>query len=108
MNIGKAIKVLRKQKQLSQEELARTAGVTQAALSHIERGKRPGEATLEKISAALGVSVSLIYMMSIDETDVPTENADVYQKLFPHIQQLILGLAKKPEKPIVSESHSRE
>ena len=96
MNIGKAIKELRKQKLLSQDELAEQAGITQAALSHIERGKRPGESTLEKLSAALGVSVSLIYMLSIDEADVPPENADVYQKLFPHIQQLILGLAKKP------------
>jgi hypothetical protein len=42
-------------------------------------------------------------MMGIDETDVPAENAEVYHKLFPHIQQLILGLAKKPHGPAAAE-----
>jgi transcriptional regulator with XRE-family HTH domain len=95
MNVGKAIKELRRKQALSQEELAKSAGITQAALSQIENGKRPGSVTLKKISAALDVSESLIYVMSIEETDVPKEKALLYEKLFPVIQDLVLQLASK-------------
>ena len=48
----------RKHKRMTQAELARKVGITQAALSQIERpDSKPQMATLEKIAAALGVEV---------------------------------------------------
>lgn len=52
------IKQIRSELKMSQAELARRCGVTQAAISKYEDGKRePSLAMLKKIAAVLGVSV---------------------------------------------------
>jgi transcriptional regulator with XRE-family HTH domain len=93
MNIGKAIKELRKRQGLSQQELASKAKMTQAALSQIENGKRPGTETLKKLSSALGVSESLIYVMGLEQEDVPEHRSSLYNELFPVIQDLVAKLS---------------
>ena len=93
MNIGRAIKDIRKEKDWSQEELATRANITQAALSQIERGKRPGNETIKKLAAALNVPESLLYAMALDREEVPEENHLLYDQLFPVIQSMILRLA---------------
>ncbi|NPV80695.1 MAG: helix-turn-helix transcriptional regulator [Firmicutes bacterium] len=53
------IKALREQRRLSQQELAKAAGVAQASIHYIETGqKSPTVRTLDKLAAALGVPVS--------------------------------------------------
>jgi transcriptional regulator with XRE-family HTH domain len=94
MNIGKAIRELRKSADLSQADLAKKTAITQAALSQIENGKRPGTETLKKISTALEVPESLIYVMGLEKDDVPEEKALLYDKLFPVIQDLVKQIAK--------------
>jgi HTH-type transcriptional repressor of puuD len=89
MDLGKAIRELRKQSGLSQKELAQKASITQAALSQIENGKRPGIQTLKKISEALEIPESLIYVMGLETGDVPKERSLLYEKLFPVIQDLV-------------------
>ena len=42
---------------LSQEEVAKRMGVSQASLSQTEAAKRPRKATLEKVAKALGVTL---------------------------------------------------
>lgn len=50
---------IRKQKKLSQEELSRKSGVSQAAISMIEAGKRsPTEAIMRMLAKGLDVSMS--------------------------------------------------
>lgn len=93
MNIGKAIKELRKTQKFNQEELAIKAGITQAALSAIENGVRPNPETLKNLSAALNVSEALIYIMGMDRSDVPASKHDLYDELFPIIQSLVTKLA---------------
>ena len=95
MNIGKAIKELRKEKGLSQSDLAQVTGITQAAISGIENGKRPGVATLKKICDALQISESLVYIMALEKEDVPAEKAILYESLFPIIQKFVLQVAGK-------------
>ncbi len=52
------IKQIRLELKMSQAELARRCGVTQAAISKYEDGKRePSLAMLKKIASVLGVSV---------------------------------------------------
>jgi transcriptional regulator with XRE-family HTH domain len=89
MDIGKAIKDLRKSKGLSQAELSGAAGITQAALSGIENGKRPGIETLTQLSNALGVPESLIYVLGMEKEDVPKQKQVLYDQLFPVIQELV-------------------
>jgi len=97
MDLGKAIKELRKQNGLSQQELAAKASITQGTLSQIERGnKRPGIETLKSISEALEVPESLIYVMGMEKEDVPENKVTLYEKLFPVIQDLVRQIAMKP------------
>lgn len=57
--VGHRIKVLRKRLGLSQRELARRAGITNASVSLIERSQMsPSVASLKKILDSLGVSMS--------------------------------------------------
>jgi transcriptional regulator with XRE-family HTH domain len=93
MDLGKAIKEIRKSKGFSQERLAKAAGVTQAALSQIENGKRPGSSTLQKISSALEIPESLIYAMGIEKGDVPEKNQLLYDELFPVVESMIKRIA---------------
>jgi transcriptional regulator with XRE-family HTH domain len=59
MNIGRRIKELRKAAGLSQEELARRAGMSLKGMGDIERGdiEDPHYSSLKKIADGLGISV---------------------------------------------------
>lgn len=67
MNLGLAIRELRKERGLTQITLASKAELSQTALSQIEKGKRPGKNTLKKISTALSIPESLIYVMGLEK-----------------------------------------
>jgi len=59
MEIGRRIRMLRKQQQRTQQEIAARCGFTVSLLSKIENGQTtPPVATLMKIAAALGVKVA--------------------------------------------------
>ncbi len=56
--LGKAIRQMREEKDLTQEAVAHDAGITTATLGVIERGlSNPTWATVKAIAAALGVSL---------------------------------------------------
>lgn len=95
MNLGHAIKEIRKSKGWSQTELAEKANMSQTALSQIEKGKskRPGIETLKKISQALEIPESLIYVMGLEKSDVPSSKQILYEKLFPVIKGLVIQIA---------------
>lgn len=105
MNLGFAIKEIRKRKGLSQVELAGKANLSQTALSQIEKGKRPGIQTLKSISTALEVPESLIYVMGIEKDDVPPGKQLLYEKLFPVIKELVIQIASDEDvQPITKAS----
>lgn len=57
--VGLNLQRLRREKQMSQEELSHRSGVHQTYLSGVERGKRnPTVGVLEKIAKALDADVS--------------------------------------------------
>lgn len=60
--IGARIKELRTEQKLTQDELAKKAGITRANLSNIEAGKySAGIDTLNKITKALGAEIEISY-----------------------------------------------
>ena len=93
MNLGIAIRELRKAKGLTQAELARKARLSQTSLSQIENGQRPGSQTFKNICAALNVSELLVYITSMELDDVPVRKQVAYEKLFPVIKQLVIHIA---------------
>lgn len=93
MNVGKAIKTIRKQLEVSQSELSERCGVSQTSLSQIESGvKHPSPKTIKLICEALGIPEPLIYIVGIDDADVPKDRKEVYEKLFPKIKELTLSV----------------
>jgi transcriptional regulator with XRE-family HTH domain len=61
--IAKNIQRIRKEKTLSQEELAHKAGLNRAYVGYIERGERkPSVDTLDKISKALKIKLQDLFL----------------------------------------------
>jgi transcriptional regulator with XRE-family HTH domain len=59
--IGQRLRWWRRQRRLSQAELARRIGVTQSSLSHYESGKR---------DPALGVFIALVTALEVDPAEI--------------------------------------
>ncbi len=63
VQLGMRIRYLRKQKGMSQEDLALESGVNKNYLSDLERGARnPTIVIIEKIAIALEVTLSTLFM----------------------------------------------
>jgi len=68
IGIGKRIHSLRKEKNMTLEELSKQSGVALATLSRMENGKMPGTLTShQKICKALGASIGDLYRELEDE-----------------------------------------
>ena len=64
---GLAVKLIREERQLTQEELAHRAGIHRTYLSDIERGARnPSLINIEKLASALSVSLSELFSATTD------------------------------------------
>lgn len=82
MDIGSAIKILRKRQGLSQKELAEKSGLSANALCSIERnGAFPTKDTIGKICSAMSIPVSALLFSSITEEDVPVDKRVAFQAL---------------------------
>lgn len=82
MNIGRAIKLCRTQRDMKQAELAAAADISVSYLSLLERGQRDiNFSTLEKIAAALKVPISVITFLASDNSDLENINPELAEKL---------------------------
>lgn len=89
MNIGKAIKYIRKTKGITQTRLAELAGLSANAMCSIENDKAfPNKDTINAISKALNVSVPYLLFASITEEDVPVEKQEIFKALHKPILEL--------------------
>lgn len=67
MSIGENIKQIRKNKGLTQNELAKDIGISRSYLGDLEKNRRnPSTETIEKLSKKLGVSV--LYLITGEKT----------------------------------------
>ncbi|HLP50538.1 MAG TPA: helix-turn-helix transcriptional regulator [Chitinophagales bacterium] len=90
MNIGKAIKEIRKQRGFSQIELAAKVGLTQASISQIELElKRPTKRNLNALCKELEIAEPLLYLLAMEPSDVPKKHKMKYDALFPIVKNLI-------------------
>jgi len=68
MDIGGAIKTIRVKHNVSQQELAKSTGVTQGYLSLIEKGGRePGFDLIEKIADSLAIPPQLLFILACNK-----------------------------------------
>lgn len=98
MNIGKAIKKLRKQQLLNQSELAERVGMTQTSLSQIESGaKKPNSGTLKKICDYFDVPELVLYLLATESEDIPERNREMFDRIFPSVSGLLLDVFNVPK-----------
>jgi len=90
MNIGNAIKDLRKQKGLKQTDFADQCGLSQSYLSSIEKGrKEPTLSILKQIANALSIPMPVLVFFSLDQEDIAESKRDAFKMLEPSIKGLI-------------------
>jgi len=90
MDIGSVIKELRLRKGLSQDQFSKKAKIGQTTLSHIEIGmKKPTKKTLEKICNCLGITETMLYVLSFDENDIPIGKKEIFKIHGDKIKKLI-------------------
>jgi transcriptional regulator with XRE-family HTH domain len=72
MEYGRALKICRAAVELSQQDVAKRAGITKSYLSLVEGGKRsPSLATLEKICKAMRVPPHLVMLLAAGPQEIP-------------------------------------
>ncbi len=90
MTLGKAIKLCRTQKNMSQSELARLANISVSYLSLLERDKRdPNLSIVAKISEALKVPVTILMFLAADKTEISVISPQLAEKLSYTVLKLI-------------------
>ena len=88
MDIGNAIKLLRKRKDISQKELSNLCGISANALCSIESGGTfPSKSTIAKICNALKIPESYLLLFSISEEDIPENKRILYKTLYESIKE---------------------
>ncbi len=84
---GERIRYFRNIKNLSQEDLALTAGINPAYIGHIERGlKCPNIDTLNKICTALNITLS--QLLDFDLNTPIIDNSEAIEKISHNISNL--------------------
>ena len=90
MNVGKAIRLCRTNKNLNQAKLARLSGISESYLSLIEQDKRdPTISTVEDIAEALKIPFSILIFLAADKEDLKNINSSLAEKLSYAALQLI-------------------
>lgn len=101
MNLGNAIRSVRKELDISQRKLAESCGISQTSLSQIETGsKRPSQRTLKKICEVLNVPESILYILGFLSTDMSANTNAEYQKHLPSMQILAWKIVQENHKAI--------
>ena len=91
MNLGQTIKMVRKEKGMSQKELAQKSGLTCNALCTIEKDKSfPHKNTIISICKVLNISVGYLLLASLTEDDIPEEKLPIFRALHEPLMKLFL------------------
>lgn len=79
MEIGKAIKSIRKKKCLSQKELAKRVGITTTTLHYIESDRNfPTKKNIYKICEELEISPAVLFVACVSESDMPSGKEGIW------------------------------
>lgn len=102
MNLGVAIRSVRRQLGITQQELSEKSGISQTSLSQIENAvKRPSNKTIHSVCTVLEIPEAVLYILAMQDTDVPSDKKNVYDMLFPSIKSLALQIVGNENKEII-------
>lgn len=92
MKVGRAIKKWRNIKGINQVQLAQKAGITQSYLSLVEQDKKtPTLKTINSICDAFEIPTPVLMLMAIDKEELTPQKREIYEVLYPNIEQLMLS-----------------
>ncbi len=90
MDLGLAIKSIRKQKGLKQNQFAELCEITPSYLSQIENNnKEPNLSILKIISNKLGTPLPILFFLSLDNDDINPEKKEAFKMIAPSIKSLV-------------------
>jgi len=96
MNFGNAIKQVRLHFGLSQVELSERTGLAQTSISQIESGaKRPSKSSIAKICEAFEIPEAILYVMGMEDADVPSSRKHAYKELYPAMKDFAIQMIGK-------------
>jgi XRE family transcriptional regulator, regulator of sulfur utilization len=102
MNIGTAIKSVRNQVGLSQEQLSERTGLSQTSISQIENGvKQPSKKSIRAICRALEIPEAVLYIIGLEDTDVPPSRKKMFADLYPEIKDLAIQIIGKQKSKFI-------
>lgn len=102
-SIGDRIRSVRRQKNISQAELAKLANVSQGAISQLESGRNETSKELPQIALALGVDV---YWLLTGETSLPAQVQSILDNTAPHVISTDIDPTSKIWLPLMDISFS--
>ena len=92
MDLGNAIKSLRKEMKISRKELAARSSISVTALYNIENNLSfPSKDTINGICSALGVPVSYLMFYSLTEEDVPEDKREFFKVIVEPVKAFLMG-----------------
>lgn len=91
MNIGQAIKILRRKRNMTQGDLASRIGMSVNAVSSWELGKsNPPKDSIKLICDAFHVPVSYLMLSTVEEKDFPENKRLLYRVLLESLKNELL------------------
>jgi transcriptional regulator with XRE-family HTH domain len=92
MNIGKAVRICRAARGLSQRELAEKAEFSSAYISLIEQGKRePSLSGIKKLSNALSLPHDLLILLALEGGETDKASIVKVEELARHFLNLVIS-----------------
>jgi len=92
MDIGLALKTLRKEIGLKQSEIAKRSNISVTALYNIENGLSfPSKETIDRLCTAIGVPVAYLLFYSITDEDLPESKREAFHYLQSPIKAFLLA-----------------
>lgn len=92
MDLGNAIKSLRKEMKISRKDLAARSSISITALYNIENNLSfPSKDTINGICSALGVPVSYLMFYSLTEEDVPEDKREFFKVIVEPVKAFLMG-----------------
>lgn len=91
MDIGDAVRAIRKERGMTQKKLAERSGLSANALCSIEKNVSfPSKETVKRICEALDIPVSYLLFFSISDEDVPADKLKIFHGLKDPIRDILL------------------
>lgn len=105
MNLGLAIQIIRKKKNIAQGDFAKLTTLSQNYLCRIEKGhKTPSLEMLEHITNKLEIPMYYLFLVAVEiDKDIPLPRREAYRQLSPAIIGLIEGLLINTQQSLIDD-----